>query len=331
MNELKTIIAYIKTKARRIALAAFMLALFMFIISLYRLPLNAVLYASQVSVLFLTVFAVIGYILFRKKYLRLKKLNDTGLISHEQLPPPTGEIEQAYAALIERMLRDQDAAKREAAEKLARNASYYATWAHQVKTPIAAMRLMLQSGAAPDSGAMREELISVERYVDMAMAYVRLDDSGDDFVIREYDLDEILKPILRRFSRVFIRKKLKLNYETLSVRTLTDKKWLSFMLEQLLSNAVKYTTDGSVSIYLENGSLVIADTGIGISPSDMPRIYEMGYTGLNGRIDEHASGIGLYLCRRIADMLGHRLTIESQLNVGTRAIVSLARDHVYSE
>ncbi len=331
MNEFSKLFAYIKTKARRVAFSAFLLALFALIIRLYGLPLNPVLYASLVCSLFIAIYAAVSYSSFRKKYTLLKRLSDIGLISGEQLPAPSGEIEKAYAALTERVLRDQTAAKRESAEKLAENAAYYATWAHQVKTPIAAMRLMLQSGASPDPGAMREELISVERYVDMAMAYVRLDGEGGDFVIREYDLDEIIKPILRRFSRVFIRKKLKLNYEPLSVRALTDKKWLSFLLEQLLSNAVKYTPDGSVSVFLEDGSLVISDTGIGISPSDMPRIYEMGYTGLNGRIDEHASGIGLYLCRRIADMLGHKLTIESKLNAGTRAVVSLSRDHVYSE
>ena len=110
-------------------------------------------------------------------------------------------------------------------------------------------------------------------------------------------------------------RKLTLDYKPVDVSVVTDEKWLLFVIEQLLSNALKYTLSGSVSIYLEAPrTLCIADTGIGIAPEDLPRIFERGYTGINGRDDKKASGIGLYLCRRICRSLGHSITASSSEN-----------------
>ena len=130
-------------------------------------------------------------------------------------------------------------------------------------------------------------------------------------------MDPLVKGALRKFAAQFIRKGIRLDYTPTQKSVVTDEKWLSFVVEQLLSNALKYTPQGTVSIYLEDGSLCIRDTGIGIAPEDLPRIFERGYTGCNGRSDKKASGLGLYLCRRICNNLGHNLTAESTPGVGT--------------
>jgi signal transduction histidine kinase len=165
----------------------------------------------------------------------------------------------------------------------------------------------------------------VERYVEMVLAYLRLGSASTDYVLREYELDPILRAAVKKFSGEFIERRLALDLRPTGARVLTDEKWLSFVLEQLLSNALKYTPEGKISIYLDGTALCIADTGIGIAPEDLPRIFEAGYTGLNGRRDKQASGLGLYLCRRICKNLGHSLSASSQPGEGTVMRLELGR------
>ena len=220
----------------------------------------------------------------------------------------------------------------DAARKTAEMVEYYTLWAHQIKTPIAAMRLTLQNEDSPLSRRLTAELGRVERYVEMVMAYLRLDGESTDYVLREYELDPILRAAVKRFSGEFIQKRLALDLRPTGARVLTDEKWLSFVLEQLLSNALKYTPAGSVSIYLESPAvLCIADTGIGIAPEDLPRIFDAGYTGLNGREDKRASGLGLYLCRRVCRSLGHGLTARSEPGKGTVMRLDLGRKELSVE
>ena len=199
---------------------------------------------------------------------------------------------------------------------------YYTIWAHQIKTPIAAMGLILQEAGQSDElnreqnlALLREisdNLQRIEQYAEMVMCYLRLDSDSTDFVIKEYDLDEIVRQAVRKFSRQFIRKKLSLTYEPLEKTVLTDEKWLLFVIEQVISNAVKYTKTGGAEIYCEEPlTLCIRDTGIGVAPEDLPRLFEKGYTGCNGRLDKKASGIGLYLCKRICTKLGHNISAEN--------------------
>lgn len=118
----------------------------------------------------------------------------------------------------------------------------------------------------------------------------------------------------------------------MNAKVLTDEKWLSFVIEQLLSNALKYTPSGSITITLEDPlTLCIRDTGIGIAPEDLPRVFEKSYTGYNGRSDKKASGIGLYLCKRICHNLGHTITIESSLDTGTTVRIFLEHESLAIE
>lgn len=215
--------------------------------------------------------------------------------------------------------------------KYADMVDYYTMWAHQIKTPIASMHLILQKQDSEDSRRLRTELMRIEQYVEMVLCFLRLDSDSTDYVLKEYRLDDIIRAAIRKLAPQFIMKKLVLDYETIDKQVLTDEKWLGFVIEQVLSNSVKYTESGKVKISCEGSKLVISDTGIGIAPDDLPRIFDKGYTGFNGRMDRKASGIGLYLCRRICNNLGHGITAESVPGQGTTIAIELERNNLEVE
>ena len=209
---------------------------------------------------------------------------------------------------------------------------YYTVWAHQIKTPIAAMRLTLQNEDTPLTRKLTNDLYRIEQYVEMVLTFLRLNSDSTDYVFKEYNLDNIVKSAVKRFSSEFIGRKLRLIYDPLNTSVITDEKWLSFVIEQVLSNALKYTPSGSITISLVGEkTLRIEDTGIGIAPLDLPRIFENGYTGINGRTDKKASGIGLYLCRRVCNNLGHTITANSTVDVGTAIDIDLTQTKLEME
>ena len=161
----------------------------------------------------------------------------------------------------------------------------------------------------------------------MVLCYLRLDSDSTDYLIRRCDLDDIVRQAVRKYSAQFIRKKIQLDYEPLEYSVLTDEKWLLFVIEQVISNSLKYTRSGTVRIYLDGEDLCVRDTGIGIAREDLPRVFEKGYTGCNGRTDKKASGIGLYLCRRICIALGHSITARSD-ETGTEIRIGLQREKI---
>lgn len=171
---------------------------------------------------------------------------------------------------------------------------------------------------------MSAELFRIEQYVEMVLSYQRLGSDTVDLVLRRVELDRVLRGCVRKFAGLFIMKKLPLELEETQLEVLTDEKWLAFVIEQLLSNALKYTREGRIHIYAEGRSLIIEDTGTGIAPEDLPRLGERGFTGYNGRAEKGSTGLGLYLCRRICNKLGHSLRFESELSHGTRAIIGFS-------
>ncbi len=208
---------------------------------------------------------------------------------------------------------------------------YYTLWAHQIKTPIASMRLTLQNEDSDLARSLSGDLMRVEQYVEMVLVFLRLDSSTTDYVIRRHSLDDIVRPAVRRFAGEFIRRRLRLEYQPLDYTVVTDGKWLGFVVEQVLSNALKYTASGSVTISMDGDDLCIRDTGMGIAAEDLPRIFEQGFTGVNGRRDRRASGIGLYLCRRICGNLGHTIRASSVPNQGTEIRIGLGQKKTLPE
>ena len=204
-------------------------------------------------------------------------------------------------------------------------------WVHQIKTPIAALRLLLQREPRSDTAALRAELFRIEQYVEMVLSYQRLGAGTVDLVLRRTELDSVVRSCVRKYAPLFITKKLPLELGETGLEAVTDEKWLAFVIEQLLSNALKYTEKGGIRILAEGRSLVIEDSGAGIAPEDLPRLGERGFTGYNGRAEHGSTGLGLYLCRRICGLLGHGLRFESELGRGTRAILSFPEYRLEAE
>ena len=291
---------------------------------LYGLPLGAVGYPAGVCGVLWLIYTLFRVDRAALKHRRLCAL--TQALTPEMLPAVETVDDADYRRIISLLLDARSAQQTGAAQSYADMVEYYTLWAHQIKTPIASMRLTLQNEDTPLSRRLTSDLGRVERYVEMVLAYLRLGAESTDYVLRECDLDPIVRAAVKKFSGEFIERRLRLEFKPTNLRVLTDEKWLGFVLEQLLSNALKYTPEGSVSIYLESpAALCVADTGIGIAPEDLPRIFEQGYTGYNGRTDKRASGLGLYLCKRICKNLGHGISARSEPGKGTIVQLDLSR------
>ena len=214
-------------------------------------------------------------------------------------------------------------------EQASERKDYYMMWVHQIKTPISAMKLLLEGKQDKESFLMREELFKIEQYAEMALSFQRLESMASDMVIRECNLGTLLRQTVKKYAVLFINKGLQLILCETSACVLTDEKWLAVCLEQVLSNSIKYTERGSITIDCSEGKdsvlLRVADTGIGIRQEDLPRIFEKGFTGYNGRMDKKATGIGLYLCKRICSQLGVELAVESTVGTGTTVCFSLPK------
>lgn len=184
-------------------------------------------------------------------------------------------------------------------------------------------------------GQIELELLKVEQYVDMALQYQRLEDHTNDLHIAKYEISDMVKQVIKKIAPLFIYKKIRLDLKDLNDTVITDEKWTCFLIEQFLTNAIKYTPEGgTISIYMDReqpSCLAIQDTGIGILPEDLPRIFEWGYTGYNGRIQKRSTGIGLSLCKQAADLLGHTISIESQIRIGTTVRLNLSHHPLFEE
>lgn len=285
---------------------------------LYKLPVESVLYAAALCLVPCLGWLIVDLTAYMRHVRELRELTRSIRVSIERLPEPRDGVEDAYDALLRELWDEKSKLDAEYSASRREAEDYYAMWAHQIKTPIAAMRLLLQQGAEPDRAAVSAELFRIEQYVEMVLSYQKLEGDSSDFVLKKRPLDEIVRGCIRKYARLFIIKKLPLNFRETGMTVYTDEKWLAFMIEQILANALKYTSKGEISIYAEGRALVIEDTGIGISPEDLPRLGERGFTGYNGREDKKSTGLGLYLCKNICAKLGHKLIIESTPNVGTR-------------
>ena len=250
----------------------------------------------------------------------------------ESLKKYQKQDDQDYIELMRLIMERADEERMEHQKKMTDSIDYYTTWVHQIKTPIASMRLRLQAEDSQLARALTEDLFRIEQYVEMVLTYLRLGSDSTDYVFKECELDGVIKGCLRKFACQFIGKSLSLTYEGTEQRIVTDEKWLAFVLEQILSNALKYTAKGGITIEVsENQTLSIRDTGFGITPEDLPRIFEKGYTGFRGREDKRASGIGLFLCKKICDNLGVKIWAESKLGEGTALFLDLSQKKTIHE
>lgn len=327
MNIGTIIKAYLRSRLPILLLTAMFEILIAIIYGLYSLPWGPLYY----TLLLLTVLTLSLLLLDFRHYAReLRVLDQLARQAAEELPalPSSADArEQRWIKALEAVEQCRRNEQSAAAEAEAQADRYYTLWSHQIKTPLAAMRLLLQEEPA-DSEALSQELLRTEQYVEMALGYQRLRHGQGDLVLANCNLDTIVRQAVKRVSPLFIHKKLSLELCDTGKKVLTDEKWLCFVLEQILTNAIKYTQTGGVTIKLlpeSECTLVIADTGIGILPEDLPRVFEWGYTGCNGRMDKRSTGIGLYLCKETMELLHHGIAIRSQPGSGTEVLLDIAR------
>lgn len=316
---------YLKERWKRLLMLLLFACIFAFSFWVYRLPVRAVMYPCALCLLFGAVFAAYDITKAYRCHKFFEELHrrNTELIS--ALPEPEGIVDSDYQQLISVLKEKIAEITAQTDSRIRDTVDYYTVWAHQIKTPIAAMRLTLQKEDVPEARRLASELSRIEQYVEMVLVFVRLGSDYSDYVFARQDIDEIIRSSVKKFASEFIDRRIRLEYDSVDIQAVTDEKWFAFVVEQLLSNALKYTREGSVKIYSEGKVLCIKDTGIGIAPEDLPRVFDKGYTGCNGRTDRRASGLGLYLCRRICQNLGIDISISSTVGEGTTVRLDLGQ------
>ena len=294
------------------------------VFALYGILTEPLIYAVLLTFFVLVAILTAGFLREKRRSAERVRIREAILSQWRALPEPESlageEYQQMITALgeeLERIMADASAERQDMLD-------YYTAWVHQIKTPIAVMRLKL-SDDSPEHHALSAELQRIEQYVEMVLQYIRIGSETNDLVIKEFPLDELIRCAVRKQAAQFVEKRLQLHYEPTALHIVTDEKWFSCILDQLLSNAVKYTPSGSVAISEQDGLLMITDTGIGISPEDLPRIFEKGYTGSNGRLGQKSSGLGLYLAKKAADLLSIPLRAESTVGEGSTFTLDLRR------
>lgn len=301
---------------------------------LYDIPFEKTRYIAEFSGAGVFLCLLVDILKYAERWKELKRCIATSDTYPGMFYTVPGDLEALYRSMIAKMRQEKEELIFEDQKRYTEMMDYYGMWAHQIKTPIAAMRILVQSGMDREENEenqklfrqLQMELFKTEQYVERVLSYLKIGDIAKDMVLERCDLGKVVRQAVKKYSRLFILQKLSLEMGEIAEIVLTDEKWLSFVVEQILSNALKYTKSGSVSIYLEQeGVLVIKDTGIGISAEDLPRIMEKGYTGYNGWIDKRSTGIGLYLCKKVMDKLHHQLRIDSEDGKGTKVVLDLRR------
>ena len=347
---MKLFLDYINKIKFYIILQMFPVILAEIIFFLYQLPIEPMVYVTVFWLITGICACLNGFYRYRKKVEQLELIAAAPDINLSQMDSPVGQDERFQQEIMQQLNQmriDVENASQKSSEDMT---DYYTMWAHQIKTPIFALRLLLQESTEENKEKL-SELFKIEQYVEMVLGYLRTEDMSSDLKLSRCSLDRIIRDQIHKYAGIFVSKKLTLTYESISQDVLTDEKWLGFVIGQILSNALKYTRTGGIRIYLEkklsldtddvsisirnddcnkveNLTLIIEDTGIGIRAEDIPRIFEKGYTGVNGRDDNRATGIGLYLSNKIMRKLGHRLYITSTEGKGTKVFLEFSVDEL---
>ena len=318
--------SYLKKNIKVYILFVVFIAIFFIMFYLYNLPLEALIYTGSFCFLTALIASFLDFVNYRESYKKLKFLEKNIINDREDLPKSLDIRIDYYHKIIEKLYEELEKLTQENRQKNTDMVDYYSMWVHQIKTPIAAMNFLLDNEEV-DQKNLQQELFKIERYVEMVLTYIRLDSISSDYVITKINLDEVVKDSVKKYATIFINKKIKLNYVSHETIVISDKKWLSFAFEQILGNSVKYSSaGGEITIETCENKLVIEDNGMGIKEEDLPRIFEKGFTGFNGRYEKKSSGLGLYLCKKTLDKLGHHIEISSKVGEGTRVEITFPKE-----
>ncbi|NMD68944.1 HAMP domain-containing histidine kinase [Bacillus sp. DNRA2] len=301
--------------------------------------LSNLLYMNISCMIFAVGYLTAGYFHHRRFYLELK-----GAIDSKQreiaaiLPEPQNTQHKLFLELIEKFIAENDKQLQTLLDEKRDGQDFIMTWIHEVKLPIAASRLIMEnsSGKTVDSvvDKLEDELNKIDQYVEQALYYSRIDTFSKDYFIAEISLNKIVKNSVKKYAKLFINKAIRFEMKDMEQFVHSDSKWLGFIVDQILANSLKYTdVSGEIAVYFDEDNkakrLIIQDNGIGISPEDIGRVFDKGFTGATGRSHTKSTGIGLYLAKQLAQKLGHRLTIESEQGSYTKLIIHFPKIRNY--
>lgn len=335
----KLFVKWFLDQLKYIGLFLLFVAIFLITILQYRTIIEPVLYSLLICIFIGCCCLIYSFIKYKNRYYALYEIYLNMDTTLSILPAPNTYMEEIYGELLKVLFDNRSELYSKMKKQESESTDYYTLWVHQIKTPIAALQLLLQTeDCKQNTMIMKQELIKIDQYAEMALHYLRLQYMSSDILLKECNLYEIVKQSVKKYSISFIGKKLSLNLEEFDATVISDEKWLGFVIEQIISNCIKYTQKGGISIeYIEanhnlhindilkhgypvtsyDSVLCISDTGIGIKEEDLPRIFEKGFTGYNGRMDKKSTGIGLYLCKQVMNKLGFEIRVTSEVGKGT--------------
>lgn len=329
----KMLLSYIKDRVKYLAMMVIFFVVFSVLSYLYGTPVDGAIYGVIICISVCVIVGIIGFVRYSKKEIELITLTKTITHGDIELPVPTSEQERNYQALLIALHDEFNNIVTQNNLLYSEMKDFYSLWVHQIKTPISAMSLIIQEDESERGRQLKIELFKVEQYTELVLNFLRIEDISSDLSLSYFNLLDIVKQAVKKYAPIFINKNISVELKDLDVLVLTDDKWLTFVVEQVLSNALKYTKkNGAVKICIEDKTtLVVQDNGIGISLEDLPRIFEKGFTGYNGRMHKKATGIGLYLTKKTLDKLGHTIQISSLEGSGTIVRIDLSSESMTFE
>lgn len=325
---------YIKDKINYILA----LAIYLIIISTYLKAINLT-YLTIFIVIFITfTFFILAFLLSyykTSKYLRniektMDKLPEKYLIT-EILQKPRSAEKLAYYRILKRANKSMLENVTDIKEKQKDYKEYIESWVHEIKIPITSAKLLCENNKSDITNKIDEDIEEVNNYVEQALFYARMDQVSNDFMIREISLNKVIKNVLARNKKIMIPNNMKVELKDVNIKCYTDEKWLEFILNQIITNSIKYRNDNNAVIKItgiqnkENIILKIKDNGIGIKKSEIDRIFDKGFTGTNGRNQTKSTGIGLYLCKRLCEGIGMEIDANSKENEYTEIVIIIPR------
>ena len=280
-----------------------------------------IIYMNSIGITLFIIYFIGEYLFIKKYYDTIKYIIDTRkeyIIN--SLPEPRTYEQKLVNNLIEEVYTEQQLKIEKLYEEKKENSEFVTSWVHEIKTPVAVTRLTIENSFDKSKeeilNSIEEEVDKIDNYIEQALYYSKIDDFSKDYFISENDLEKIIKDNVKKHAKTFINKRIKIEMDSLDSIITTDKKWLGFIIDQILGNALKYTNEnGKIKISSEKHSkekiLIIEDNGIGIKEEDINRVFHKGFTGYNGRGEYKSTGMGLYLAEKLATKLGHYISIES--------------------
>jgi signal transduction histidine kinase len=296
-----------------------------------KISIGNIAYINIAGFIMFILYLIFGYLKNKKYYEVIKYIVDNqkeNIIN--SLPTPLNHEQRLYQELLMKINEEFNLKIDKLYEGKKENVDFMNSWVHEIKTPIAASRLVIQNSVNKSKeetlSNLEDEIEHIEKYVEQALYYSRLDSFSKDYLINEINVHTLIIELVKKHAKEFIGKKIKIEISDLEFTIDSDKKWLFFILDQVLSNSLKYTANNGIIkisgiLNANEKQLIIEDNGIGIKSEDIYRVFDKGFTGYNGRENFKATGMGLYLSKNLATKLGHHITIESKYCEFTRVTV----------